>query len=703
MAITAQYGGGAGGGHGAVDSSTAAAGDSMGARMKRARRHSATVRVLRTALPISLAAILAVFSMSVMNKAGIGLGLPDIPVPRILPENLAMANPHYEGFGKDGSSYRVTAKTARQNFDNTNIINLDQISGVMVDLDKSKTNFTAVRGDYNQKSAMLELFEKITVDGDTGLKAVLKSATLNTKDNSMVSKEPVNIAFTAGTITANGMRLRNKIHEATFAGNVVAQFVPEKPKTPETVNVTAAEAAAAAANAVQMFSTSDSPLDVTSARLDVKDAINTAVFMGNVLAIQAGQSLRSPELTVVYARDSAANAGKKPQNTATPAGKIQHIAAKGPVVLERGVGDRVNANALEFDATTNIATLTGNVIMRSGVDRHATSDRADMNQTDGTILLTGAQVDVLQGLNELHGRRLFINRLNGTALLTSPPTAGAGPGRIKTKFYSGGADGNKKAKAAKPEAKPNDGDGSPMASFKSDPNKPMDIEAEQLDVNNPAKTATFRGDVVAIQGDITFKTAEMVAIYTGDVNLADATEPKIAGDKDKKSETELTRIEAKKNVTVTSKDGQSVQGDWATFDAKANTIVVGGEVILSKGGSMVRGSRMNIDLTTGENTMETTPGETVQLPGGGGWATSAPESGAATSNRGRPSAVFFPSDMGMADKNGKKKQSSKTKPAQASPASTPQTGEAWSTETAPADQGSNPLDALDSPNVETPN
>ena len=32
--------------------------------------------------------------------------------------------------------------------------------------------------------------------------------------------------------------------------------------------------------------------------------------------------------------------------------------------------------------------------------------------------------------------------------------------------------------------------------------------------------------------------------------------------------TELTRIEAKKNVRVTSKDGQTATGDWADFDAK---------------------------------------------------------------------------------------------------------------------------------------
>jgi LPS export ABC transporter protein LptC len=675
MALSANYGGDP---HAPDGPSTA--GQRLRARMQGARRHTRAVRVLRAALPAAFVVMIAGFSMAVMKTSGLGSGLPQLKIPKILPENLAMANPHYEGFGKDGSSYTVAAKSARQNFDNTNIINLSDISGTLTDLDKAKTNFTAVRGDYNQKTAVLELFEKITVHGETGLRAELKSATLNTKDNTMVSKEPVNVGFTAGTITANSLKLRNKAHEATFTGDVVAQFVPPKP------DVTGPDPTKMPADPTQMFAASGAPLDITSNRLDVQDAQNTAIFTGNVKAVQAGQSLTSPELTVIYARDGAADDKNEPPAPGVPAGKIQRIAAKGPVVLGRGTLDQVTANALEFNAKTNIASLIGGVVMQSGTDRNAKSDRADMNQTDGTILLTGSQVDVLQGRNELHGRRMLINRTTGNSQLTSPPAAGAGPGRIQAKFYSGSGD----AKKGKTLAPADDTGSSPMASFKSDPSKPIDIDAEQLDVNNGAKTATFRGDVIALQGDITFKTSEMIAHYTGDINIADATEP-AKKSKNAKSETELTHIEAKKNVTVLSKDGQSVQGDWATFDAKANTVVVGGEVILSKGGSMVRGSRMNIDLTTGENTIETSPAQTVQVPGGGGWTTTAPEAGSAASGmvRGRPSAVFFPGDMqGTKDKKDKKSEP------KAVPQSTePATGDAWTAQTAPAASGpvSNPL------------
>ena len=42
------------------------------------------------------------------------------------------------------------------------------------------------------------------------------------------------------------------------------------------------------------------PVDVASNRLDIDDDKKTALFTGNVVATQAGATLRSPEMTVTY-------------------------------------------------------------------------------------------------------------------------------------------------------------------------------------------------------------------------------------------------------------------------------------------------------------------------------------------------------------------------------------------------------------------
>lgn len=371
-----------------------------------ARRHTVRVRVLRLFLPVLSIGFVASYAMMVMKTAGVGANLPQVSIPRIIPDQLAMANPHYEGFGKDGSSYVLDSATAQQDPLKPNTIVLNGITGTMVQLDKSKTLFSAVRGDYNSKSGILELYDKIDVNSESGLKVQLTRATLNSKENILISKSPVAVQFSGGTINSNSMTLRHKAHELTFVDNVVARMIPPKPAEEKA----AAVVSAATGPGALMFKASDAPLDITSNRLDVKDNDKTAIFTGSVKAVQNDQSLLTPELTVTYDGDAAAS----PAPAGAPAmGKIKKILAKGPVVMERGVDDRVTADALDFDAAAQKGALIGNVVMKSGVDRQATSDRADLDQAADTILLTG-NVFVQQAKNELKGginlRTIFLLR-----------------------------------------------------------------------------------------------------------------------------------------------------------------------------------------------------------------------------------------------------------------------------------------------------
>ena len=80
---------------------------------------------------------------------------------------------------------------------------------------------------------------------------------------------------------------------------------------------------------------------------------------------------------------------------------------------------------------------------------------------------------------------------------------------------------------------------------------------------------------------------------------------------------------------------------------------MGGNVVLSKGKSMVRGTRLLIDLTTGQSKIDTAPDSTVASPGGGGWVTQSPAEPAGQS-KGRASAVFFPQELKGEEKGSKK-------------------------------------------------
>jgi LPS export ABC transporter protein LptC len=651
-----------------------------------ARRHARLVQALRWLFPAFCLALLGGYLATMMQRSGVGAAVTVAALQKILPTDLKMQNPHYEGFGKDGMSYVLDARTAQQDLKNLDLVQLEGIVAHLSQPGQGKTVINAAAGRFNSKRNVLELSRAIDVAAESGLKARLTQATITTKDGVLVSKEPVEVMYPSGTINAKGMTLLQKRKEVVFAGDVVTVLTPPaKEATAEGAVPQPAESAEPAKPG--LFKSTDAPVNITSATLVIKDAEKLASFKGGVKVVQEDGTMTSPELDVSYdggvdgkgKAEGGADAG--PAGSPLAGGKVKRIVARGPVVMTQGPDQRVEAASADFDVANEAAVLDGGVVMTGAEGRRATSDRAELDQRADTALLTGQTVFVQQGTNELSGRRLFIDRKAGRAQLTSPPGAGAGPGRISARFTQ-----NKPEKPAAPAAKSKApdvnepaADDAPasaggFASFKTDPNAPVDINADQLDVDDNKHTATFRGDVVAQQGEFVIRTSEMTATYTGGGALADvAAAPgkgaaAAAGPKGKgllpdasQGETQLTRIDARKNVVVTSKDGNMARGDWATFDAKANNVTVGGDVTLSKGESLVRGTRLVIDMTSGQSTIDTAPAAipAVVKPAQG-WAATAPDLHEA--NRNRPSAVLFPKALREA-REGPKKEADKTDPA----------------------------------------
>ncbi len=649
---------------------------------RRARRHSRAVRLLRLALPLMCVAIVGFYGFAVLHQAGLVEGLPKVNMPRITPADLTMHNPHYEGETDSGGTYRVSAKTARQELGKSTIISLTSIDGDMLEANKTRTVLTATSGTFDTKTNVLVLQEQIDIVSDDGMKAKLKSATVRTKEGLITSEEPVAVAFPAGTVSSKKLRILQKEREVTFNQSVVANLKPAAPKA-ESGSMEAG--VSPASEAEKLFGASDKPVKVTSSRLDIKDAEQTAIFTGKVRAFQDGSSMTTPEMLVHYegaARD-AASGERESADARTGGGKVKRILAKGPVEMRRGAGERVTAEAAVFDAENETALLDGKVVMTALPDRRATGDRAEIDQRSDTLLLTG-NVFVAQGENELKGRRLHIDRKSGHTSLTSPPMQGEGPGRISARLVQGeSAASAKKPGSSGPAEKPPQNVAN-ITSFRSEPGTPLDIEADALDVDDNSRIAIFRGSVKARQGTMIMQSSEIKAHYSGSARLADVTDVKPEASRsggmptgNAAGGTELTRVEASGDVEITSADGRKVTGDWATFDAKSNTIVVGGEVGLTQGSSLVRGQRLKIDLNTGQSTIDTTAPKVAAEPAGGGWRVEDAASAEAGSKGDRPSAIFFPNEVRNATPN--------QKPAQKPAVSESGEASGWNSQSLPAE------------------
>ncbi len=158
-----------------------------------------------------------------------------------------------------------------------------------------------------------------------------------------------------------------------------------------------------AASAAQAIAR-DTPIEISSDKLDVFQNEHKAIFTGNVIAVQGTTNMRSTEMVVFYRDSGNKTAPEKPETTpaanetpATPQG-IYRIEAKGSVVF-----------------TTPTETALG--------------DTAIYNVDDDTIDLLGSNVTLTRGQNILKGTKLNYNMATGRSVLTGGATTNATTGK----------------------------------------------------------------------------------------------------------------------------------------------------------------------------------------------------------------------------------------------------------------------------------
>lgn len=146
-----------------------------------------------------------------------------------------------------------------------------------------------------------------------------------------------------------------------------------------------------------------------------------------------------------------------------------------------------------------------------------------------------------------------------------------------------------------------------FAGFARNSNEPIDIESDTLEVQDAKKIAIFRGNVKAVQGDMTLRSRALHVSYDGDQGVQGS------------GGTEITEIRADGPVIITTANNQTATSEWALFDVKSQTVTIGGNVVLTQGENVIKGDRLVIDLTTGrsrfENTGQTPEGQRPRVKG----------------------------------------------------------------------------------------
>lgn len=125
----------------------------------------------------------------------------------------------------------------------------------------------------------------------------------------------------------------------------------------------------------------------------------------------------------------------------------------------------------------------------------------------------------------------------------------------------------------------------------SGPRDPIDISADSMELLKEEKRAIFIGKVRALKEGVSLNSDKLVADY---VEIAQP---------DGSSQTEVRYLNATGHVLVVTKT-QKITAQWATMDVKADTAVMGGNVVVVEGKTRIQGPKLFLNLTTGESKME---------------------------------------------------------------------------------------------------
>jgi lipopolysaccharide export system protein LptA len=147
-------------------------------------------------------------------------------------------------------------------------------------------------------------------------------------------------------------------------------------------------------------------------------------------------------------------------------------------------------------------------------------------------------------------------------------------------------------------------------SYSANADKPINIEADALEVDDKKKIATFKGNVSATQGDFNIRAKEIQVIYTAAAKKDPAAGAPATSALPGGGNADIQQIDARGKVLVTTKDNQTTTSDWAVFEVKKQLVTIGGDVVVTQGTDTIKGSKLVIDLNTGLSRFETAANDT---------------------------------------------------------------------------------------------
>jgi lipopolysaccharide export system protein LptA len=137
----------------------------------------------------------------------------------------------------------------------------------------------------------------------------------------------------------------------------------------------------------------------------------------------------------------------------------------------------------------------------------------------------------------------------------------------------------------------------PVSALKGhDPDAPIDVAADRIEVQDRSDRAVFAGNVHVRQASLTLDTERLTVAYTSSGGV------------------QIRRLDASGGVTVKS-PSETARGNFGIYDLDRKLITLVGAVQLNRGGSQINGQRLTIDLNSGRAVVDGGPAGVGQSGG----------------------------------------------------------------------------------------
>ena len=164
----------------------------------------------------------------------------------------------------------------------------------------------------------------------------------------------------------------------------------------------------------------------------------------------------------------------------------------------------------------------------------------------------------------------------------------------------------------------------PSIGLGGDARQPVDIRAQEFDIDDLKSLADFRGQVVARQGETQLTAPELHVTYEGQASAqagfdgtpaAPVAQPATSAAPAPTSGAQMSRLIARTGVILTAGTDRRVTADIVDFDVKADTALFTGNVELLQAKNVFRGGRLAVDRKAGKSRLDT-PATSPKTPAG---------------------------------------------------------------------------------------